>query len=289
MWTPRCQWPVSASRVSEMASSKSRAVAGVDRDDRVVGQILAAGEVGLVERLGRLAGLVEHVRGERVGQVKGADDREGVHAGRAAGAEHLGDDAFAPLVERREPEHLDDDLVVRRRPLRAGVADVDAVREHPTVDADERLAVALVIGADELTGGPLQDADHLPLRRHLATTGPGDLDQHFVAGGGVERVLERDAHLGGRLAGRDGDADEPAAGRQSAEHPGNGVGSAAATGADGVVLAELDLAGLDEVAEGLAEERVVGVADTELAGQRLRLDRDVVLAGEGREDLLFHE
>ena len=67
-----------------------------------------------------------------------------------------------------EAEHLEDDLVVRPRPLGAGVADVDAVAEDGAVHADEALAVALEVGADELARGPLEDADDLARRRHVA-------------------------------------------------------------------------------------------------------------------------
>ena len=75
MWTARLQWPCS-SRDSEMASSKSRAVAGsivtVGRSRRSS----RVADLGFVEQLGLLAGLVEGLLLEGVGDVEGADDRQ---------------------------------------------------------------------------------------------------------------------------------------------------------------------------------------------------------------------
>ena len=94
MWTPRLQYPRS-SRESEMASSKSRAVAGsivTVRTSRRSSRSLTSSSLNC---LGLLAGLFEHVVVEDVGDVERADDGEGVDAGLTAGAEDLGDHPFA--------------------------------------------------------------------------------------------------------------------------------------------------------------------------------------------------
>ena len=73
MWTARLQWPFS-SRDSEMASSKSRAVAGSIVTVGKLAQVEPRADLGFVEQLGLLAGLVEDVFVERVGDVEGAND-----------------------------------------------------------------------------------------------------------------------------------------------------------------------------------------------------------------------
>ena len=90
-------------------------------DDQVAGEVLAPPQVVLAERRRRLARLLQGVRGELVGQVVGADDGQRVDARLPAWPEDLDDDAFAAILGRRKPQHLEDDLVVRLRPLGAGV------------------------------------------------------------------------------------------------------------------------------------------------------------------------
>ena len=64
-------------------------------------------------------------------------------------------------------------------------------REDGAVDADESLAVALEVGADEGAGGPFENADDLAGGVLDVRCLAGDADQHLVAGGGVERSCPR--------------------------------------------------------------------------------------------------
>ena len=68
------------------------------------------------------------------------------------GAEHFDDHPLAVAGVRREADHLEDDLVVRLRPLGAGVADVDRVGEDRAVDLDDPHAGLLEVRADEPVG-----------------------------------------------------------------------------------------------------------------------------------------
>ena len=79
------------------------------------------------ERLGLLAGLVERLVVEGVGDAEGADDDEGVDPRLAARAEDLGDDPLAFEVGRGIADHLEGDLVAGLGSLGPGVADGDGV------------------------------------------------------------------------------------------------------------------------------------------------------------------
>ncbi len=72
-----------------MASSKSRAVAGSIVTVEQVAEVEPVADLRFVEQLGLLAGLVEDVLVERVGDVEGADDatacrRPAARAGRGS-------------------------------------------------------------------------------------------------------------------------------------------------------------------------------------------------------------
>src|SRR5439155_10969648 len=107
---------------------------------------------------------------------------------------------FTAVVDRREAQHLEDDLVLGLGALGARVADVDAVGEHAAVHADQPFALALEVGADELARGPLQHAQHFALGGGIAAGRAGDADQYLVAGGGVAAVVRGDGDLGAGLA-----------------------------------------------------------------------------------------
>ena len=70
-------------------------VGRVDGDGQDVAQVEPVAEVVLGEAPGPPPGLVERLVVERVGDVEGADDRQGVDARLAARAEHLGDHPLA--------------------------------------------------------------------------------------------------------------------------------------------------------------------------------------------------
>ena len=254
----------------------------VDGHDQLVGEVGAAGEVGLGERGRRLAGLVQRRGRELLGQAERLDDRDQVDARLGVRAEHLGDDALAAALRRREPEHLDDDLVLRPGPLRPRVADRDAVREHGAVHADQPLPVPLEVRADERAGGPPQDADDLAGRVFDPGRQPGDADEHLVAGRGVPRLVlaDVDVRAGGAVDGV----------RPHVPVPGRGPAVRADDGAvrvgraDRLVLPDREPAGLDEVADGPAEVGVVGVAEVEPLEQLLRLERRVARPGHRVDD-----
>ena len=140
----------------------------VDRHGQDVAEVEPAADLGFVEQLGLLAGLVEDRLVEGVGDVERADDREGVDPRLPAPAEDLGDDALALEVGRRVADHLEGDLVARPGPLGAGVADVDRLVERRAVDLDEAGAPVLEVGADEDPRGPRQDLDDPALGVHAA-------------------------------------------------------------------------------------------------------------------------
>ena len=66
MWTVSCQWPVSSSRVTRHGVVEVAGVGGVDGDDEVAGEILAAVEIVFAEGGGGVAGLLLGVLGELV-------------------------------------------------------------------------------------------------------------------------------------------------------------------------------------------------------------------------------
>src|SRR5258707_10155592 len=208
---------------------------GVNSDDDFLGEILAAVQVVFAKGLALVAGLLFGIFGELVGKVEGANDRECVHAGLAAGAEDFGDDALAAILRRREADHLEDDLVVRLGPLRAGVADVDAVAEDRAIHAYQSLAVALVVGADEVAAGALQHADDRTRRVDVGAVGLArEADEDGVAGGGVEAFAFGNADFGAGLALDQMGPDVAGARRGAAERAGDGA--VGRDRADGVVL-----------------------------------------------------
>ena len=91
------------------------------------------------------------------------------NAGSAARPQDLRDHPLAALLSRRKADHLEDYLVLRLGALRTGIADVDAVAKDGAVDADQPLAIALEIGADELLGGSLQDSDDFAARAEISS------------------------------------------------------------------------------------------------------------------------
>ena len=137
--------------------------------------------------------------------------------------EHFGDDRFAAIFRRGEAQHLDDDLVVRLGPLGARIADENAMAEDGAIDADEELAVAREVGADELAGGPFEHLDDLPL-------GPAVVDlarwpnahQDDIAGGGIADRLLGDEDFGELVPFLGIGADEAEAGGRLAEDAGEG-------------------------------------------------------------------
>ena len=146
----------------------------IDRDDRLAGQIEPAFD-RLVEAGRLLPGLFQGVRGELLGQVELADDRERIDARLALRPQDLDDHPFAVVHGRGEADHFHDHFVVGPGVLGPGIADKDRLGEERAVDLHEGRALRLEIGADELPRLPLQDLDHAAPRPQ-----PGDP----LAGGG---------------------------------------------------------------------------------------------------------
>ena len=177
-------------------------VAGVDRidrDDRLAGQIEPAFD-RLVETVRLLAGLVQGVFGELLGQVELADDRERIDARLALRPEDLDDHPFAVVHGRGEADHFHDHLVVGPGVLGARIADEDRLGEERAVDLHEGRTLRLEVGADELPRLPLQDLDYAAPWSQACIGVPAcgsrvadvlDLDGHHVAAGRIERVLGR--------------------------------------------------------------------------------------------------
>src|SRR5205085_4085666 len=84
-----------------------------------------------------------------------------IDAGVAARAEHFDNDRLAGVLMRGKADHLDHNLVVRRGPFRAGVADGHRLREHLAIDFDIACSTALLIDADKLMRVALDDLDDL--------------------------------------------------------------------------------------------------------------------------------
>ncbi len=164
------QAPVAGLLVARQADGvvEIAGVGRVDGDDRVLREVFAAVEVSFVKRLGRLPRFLKGRLGKHVGEAERADDREGVDAGLAIRPQHLDDNAFATVFRAGKAQHLEDDLVVRLRPLGARVADKDTVTEDGAVDADEAFSLALEVGADEMARGPLEDTEDAAGRRRVA-------------------------------------------------------------------------------------------------------------------------
>src|SRR5262249_36324621 len=115
----------------------------------------------------------------------------------ATPAEHLDDDPFATLLQRREAQQFDHNLVVGLGALGAGIADVDAMREDGAIDANEALPVALEIGADKLLAAAFDYFDNLADPFAAAGGFAKDADEHLVAAHGVERIMACDEVLRG--------------------------------------------------------------------------------------------
>ena len=100
MCTPSRQWPFS-SRVERDRVVEVAGIDRVDRDDRLAGQIEPIAD-RLVERVGLLAGIFQHVFGKLLGQAEFADDRERIDARRALRTEHFDDHRFARMADASE-------------------------------------------------------------------------------------------------------------------------------------------------------------------------------------------
>ena len=128
-------------------------VAGIDRVDghhEIVREVLPAAQVVFAEGQSRQSCLFQGFIREHVGQVEGADDRQGIHAGLAVRPKNFDDDTLAAVIRTGKTQHFEDNFVVRLRPLGARIADKDAVAEDGAIDPDETLAFALEVSADEM-------------------------------------------------------------------------------------------------------------------------------------------
>ena len=199
MWTPNRQKPFLRCS-SEIGVVEIAGVDGVDRDDGFGGEIEAAVS-RFVELLGLLAGVLLHVVGEIAGQIEFVDDRHGVDAGLAAGAEDFDDHAFAVVNVRREADHFDDDFVVGPGAFRAGVADVDRLGKQLAVGLHVSVAGGFEIGADELMRFALQNFDDIAFgigAADIALARDGDQDR--VATGCILCVIGGDENIAAAIA-----------------------------------------------------------------------------------------
>lgn len=97
---------------------------GVDGDDLIVGEILAAGKVGFVEVVRLGPGIFKGLFWKMVGQTVGPNDGEYIHAGVAPLAQNFGDDPFAPLIIGGVFDDLEDHPVAGKRVTGRGIIDL---------------------------------------------------------------------------------------------------------------------------------------------------------------------
>ncbi len=136
--------------------------------------------------------------------------------------------------------------------------------EDGAIDAHQPLAVALEIGADKLARGPLQDAEDFAGSELIrAIRFAGQMHQHRIAGGGVERMILFNANLGAGLALDQMRADETKSAAGAAI--GASDGAVRRLGLDRVILAHVNAAIAVQTAQGAAEVSVLRRADAELA------------------------
>ena len=93
-------------------------------------------------------------------QTVSSGDRLVLDARLPALAEDLRENGFADLAVAGEPQHLDDDFVLRFGTLGSGVSDRDRISEDGAVDSDKAAAGLLKVGSDERVGFALQDLNH---------------------------------------------------------------------------------------------------------------------------------
>ena len=263
-------------------------VHGVDGDDELACEIRSTLQVRFLEMVGLGSGLGEDIRRKLVRQAQAADDRECIHARLAVRAEHFGDGPFAAFVGRGEADHVHDDLIVRLRPFRAGVADGDGVREHGAVDANVALAVAFEVLAHERPRGPFQDIDDIANRVGHPARLAAELYEYFVARGRVEFVARADADVRARrqAPGRGPGANEAEAGVRPPVRADDGTRDVCL--AEHVVPAHVDPTLADEPLHDAAKQRVVFVRHAELLRELLGFQRGIAAGGDRGEDLVFH-
>ena len=282
------QLPVLALRVHGQRNGivEVAGICGVDGDDDLLRKVLAAVEVILVKRGRGLACFLEHVLRKFVGQAKRPDNGQRVHSRRAARAENFGDHPFAAVLGRGEAQHLEDDLVPSAHALGARVADINAVAEHGAVYADESLALALVIGADELARGALEHAHDFARRAQPRPVGLArDPHQDLIARGRIERVVAADVDLGNAMPVDHVRPDEAVAARQPAKDAGHRP--VRLDGAYRVIAADLQALLGDQAAQRVLESAVLRTGNLELPRQSLRLERMISLASDRGQDLFF--
>ena len=147
----------------------------------------------LVELLGLLAGVLEHVVGKSLGQIEFANDRQRIDARIAASAEHFDDHAFAVVDVRGKADHLEHDFIVGPGVFRAGSPSrIGRTNSVPSTWA-KRIAAGFEVGADELMRVALEHFDDLADRigpPHIAML--LQAHEHGVAAGGVARAIGGD-------------------------------------------------------------------------------------------------
>ena len=160
-------------------------------------------------------------------------------------------------------QHLEDDLVVRLRPLGAGIADVDAVAEDGAIDADVALAVALEVGADELARGPFEDLQTIsPRGPESGRLGLRVMRTRTSSPVAASSASSSRMKISGPAVPVDGDAAGRSRSRRSVVRKMPVTRAVRLGGADGVVLAELDAALLDQVAQQPCGSRRTALAGT---------------------------
>ena len=165
----RCGPPGSSGRshraTSEMASSKSRAVAGsivtVGKSRRSTRVPISASSNSLACSRASSRTSSSNVSG----MLNARMTRQRIDPRLTALAEDLDDDPFAFEVRRRVADDLERDLVARPGPLGPGIADGDRLVERRAVDLDEARVAGLEIGARRRRPRPAPGSRRPALRR----------------------------------------------------------------------------------------------------------------------------
>ncbi len=151
-------------RVVEIAG-----VIGIDRDDELRAQILAAGGERRFDGFRNLFRLLDDGAGKLERKMILPNDRKHVDAGISALAEHFDDLAFRIDVARFPRFQPNDYFVAHARLRRLHVNVVDDAR---IVRHDVEEIPGLLHGADDGVVGPLQDSDDAAFRSCAAAFGP---------------------------------------------------------------------------------------------------------------------
>ena len=237
-------------------------VGGIDGDNGVGADVLAAGLLRVGQRfkfLGGLSGLLEGGAAEFFGEVVSSQDAGKFGAGLAAFAEHFEDDAFGAAVGGRILNDFDAEFIARLGVFGGGVVDGDQFGHASAVGLDEPIAALAEEGADDFVLASFEDFDDAAVEtRHAGCLAAADdTGDDAVAANGVEALARRykEVAFEGGLFGPD-EAEASAGGFKRADE-------AIAHAGQGDVLAWTDdeLALRTQAFDGFDKGVVVAVGD----------------------------